>query len=176
MVGSRGLGQPARTLSSVATCTALALGGHVLGGGPVAGPRAALLVALGPALFCTLVASARWTGPRLLVALAGAQATAHLLLAVAEPHDAMGSLLQMLAWHAVGTLLTAAALVHAELLADAVAGAVGSLAYAVRRPAPETVAGATGRCVPVASRGWVPRALLLTAGAPRRGPPAQPAR
>ncbi len=177
----------------------LAVGGHVLGAGAVS-PRAWWVPVLAaPTLLGAVVASLRWTLPRLLVALSVTQAAVHLWLSsqtmsgtgtssaapmgamhmAGMPADTSGPCgatdcamdARMLLWHAAGTLLTALLLAHAE---RAFAWLLTGLHFA-RRPAPALLAASSRSSSAVTQ----PRprrlcqALLLSGGIGRRGPPAR---
>lgn len=178
----------ARAGLSATLAAGLAVGGHALGGGAV--PLRALSVpVLVAAVPCSLVASRRWTTPRLLLALSATQVVVHLWFTsglaggAATPmagmpgmpgrHHAMaagGVDARMLAWHSLGCLLSALLLTRAERAACWVlAGLVFArlrltalLARPARTARPLVASGADSLLSP----------RLLTGGVGRRGPPA----
>lgn len=167
---------------------AVAVAGHVLGGGTAITPAVAAALAL--VVAGTVVASsARWTVPRLLVALAAAQPAVHGVLWLTGPTGGadprLGAIAPAHAAHAheplTARMLLAhlgAVLVAAVLLAalERCALSLWALVHAVRLTTARITVPALLRLPLVVSAYSAPGTGLVVVGArPRRGPPALPA-
>lgn len=163
---------------------AVAVAGHVLGGGTAITPAVAASLAL--VVAGTIVASsARWTLPRLLVALAAAQPAVHGMLWLTGPtgsrdprlgaapahaahaHEALTA--RMLLAHAAAVLVAAVLLAALERCALS----LWTLLHAARLVTSRITVPAVLR-LPVAVPAYAaPGTGLVVVGArPRRGPPA----
>jgi hypothetical protein len=175
----------ARGLTVGATSSALALGGHVLGGGHASLPAAAALSAAAVTL-SVLWSRRRWTTGALLTVLLVLQLVAHVAFAagtggaaltaghtagagmvMSGPHDALA----MLTGHLLAAAVTAVLLRRGEhwcwRLVDLTAGAVQAVRLLTGVPAPARTAARAIQASYV-----VPRPAAVPRAHPRRGPPA----
>lgn len=153
--------------------TVLTAVGHVAGGGTV--PDLALLVVLLPLLAVAFVSVAGACRSLLgtVATLAAGQIVLHELMTLLQPAHAMGtgSAASMVGVRAAVTVVTAAALRHADLAVAALAAAVAMMLP--RRLAPPPVRRPLRPRVETTPAAQPLRGLLLATAAPRRGPPVR---
>lgn len=158
-----------RAVAAGATGASLSLLAHCAGGGATPGVPLLALSLLGPAVFGAWAGARPWSPTRVLVALAGGQALAHLALgmAVAAPASASDGR-RMLGCHLLGTLVTLVLLRRADAAARWLRTGLAGL---LRRPALRVAAPARRAVPALPATTSALHGLTLARSSRRRGPP-----